>query len=123
VLKETLLKFLKLDGLIDNLTGYVETRIELMKIEIKEEVAKGMAKAMVLLVMMAVLMLAVLMVSTAVAYKIADSVGAFAGFGIVGGFYVIVGLAIYLLRKPISEVLEKRLDEKMKSKKSDDAVD
>lgn len=123
MLKETLLKLLKLDGLIDNLTGYVEARIELMKIEIKEEAAKGMSKAIVLLVAMAILMLAVLLVSMAVAYKIGDSLGAFAGFGVVGGFYLIVGLSIYLLRNPISDLLEKRLDKKMKNKKSDDAVD
>jgi hypothetical protein len=72
---------------------------------------------------MAILMLAVLMVSMAVAFKIGDSLGAFVGFGIVGGFYIIVGLAIYLLRKPISDALEKRLDDKMKNKKSSDAVD
>lgn len=123
MLKETLLKFLKLDGLIDNMTGYVEARIELMKIEIKEEVAKGLAKAIVLLVVMAILLLAVLMVSMAAAYKIADSLGAFVGFGIIGGFYLVVGIALYMFRKPISGLLEKRLDVKMKNKKSSDAVD
>jgi uncharacterized membrane protein YqjE len=117
VLKEKLLKFLKMDSLIDNLTGYVEARIELMKIEIKEEVAKGIAKALVMIVVMAVLMLSVLLISMAVAYKIGEAVGTFGGFAIVGGFYLLAGLTVYLLRDSISDRLEKQLDEKMKKKR------
>ena len=37
-----------MDSLIENITGYVETRIELMKIEMKEELAKGLSKLLVI---------------------------------------------------------------------------
>src|SRR5688572_10241369 len=45
MLKDTLSKFFKVDSLLGNLTGYVETRVELLKIEVKEDVAKGLAQA------------------------------------------------------------------------------
>jgi uncharacterized membrane protein YqjE len=117
VLKDTILKFLKMDSLIENITGYVEARIELMKIEIKEEVAKGLAKSLVIVVMIAVLTLFVLLISMAVAYKMGESIGTFGGFAIVAGFYLFIGLLLYLFRNPITDRLEKKLEEKMKKRK------
>ena len=49
MIKETILKLLKLDSLVDNLTGYFEGRIELMKYEIKEDLARGLAKVSLLM--------------------------------------------------------------------------
>jgi uncharacterized membrane protein YqjE len=68
VLKDTFLKFLKMDSLIENITGYVETRIELLKIEIKEEIAKSLSKALVYVIIVGVVMLFVLLISMAGAY-------------------------------------------------------
>ncbi|MDH4090652.1 MAG: phage holin family protein [Cyclobacteriaceae bacterium] len=118
MLKETLLKFLKLDSLVDNVTGYVEARIELMKIELREEVAKGLAKTVVLLVILALFTLFVWMTSMAAAYKIGESLGIYEGFAIVGCFYLVVGLVFYLFRNPITEKLEKRLEAKKNKKKT-----
>ncbi len=117
MLKETLLKFLKLDSLIDNLTGYVEARIELMKIEVREELANGLAKALVLVLIIAMVTLFVCMMSIAVAYKIGESLGIFEGFAIVACFYLIAGLGLFLFRNPITEKLEKQLATKMGKKK------
>jgi uncharacterized membrane protein YqjE len=83
VLKDTFLKFLKMDSLIENITGYVETRIELLKIEIKEEIAKSLSKALVYVIIVGVVMLFVLLISMAGAYKIAEYVGMSGGFTIV----------------------------------------
>lgn len=117
VLKETLLKFFKMDTLIENITGYVETRIELMKIEMKEEVAKGLAKAFVFIVITAVLTLFVLLISMAVAYKIGETLGTFGGFAVVAGFYLLVGVLLFVFRDPITGKLEESLEEVMKKKK------
>lgn len=117
MLKETLLKFLKLDSLIDNVTGYVEARIELLKIEVREEVAKGLAKTVVTLVIIAFFTLFVWMTSMAAAYKIGESLGIDKGFAIVGCFYLVVALAIYLFRNLITEKLEKRLEVRKNKKK------
>ena len=117
VLKDTLLKFFKMDTLIENITGYVEARIELMKIEMKEEVAKGLAKAFVFIVITAVLTLFVLLISMAVAYKIGEAVGTFGGFAIVAGFYLLIGVMLFLFRDSITGKLEESLTEIMKKKK------
>ena len=42
--KSKLFKFLRIDAIIENLTGLIEARLELAKIEIKEEVAKTGAR-------------------------------------------------------------------------------
>jgi hypothetical protein len=117
VLKDTLLKFLKMDSLIENITGYVETRIELLKMDMKEEVAKGVAKAVVYVVIVALVTLFVLLISMAGAYKIAESVGTSGGFAIVAGVYLLLGLLVYAFRDSIIEALENRFQEKMNKKK------
>ena len=105
-----------MDSLIENITGYVEARIELMKIEVKEEVAKGLAKALVIVVMTAVFTLFVLLMSMAAAYKIGESVGMFGGFAIMAGFYLFLGFLLFLFRDSITEKLEEQLTEIMKKK-------
>jgi amino acid transporter len=117
VLKDTLLKFLKMDSLIENITGYVETRIELLKLEIKEEIAKSLSKALVYVVIVGVVMLFVLLISMAGAYKIAEYVGTSGGFTIVAVVYLLVGLLVYAFRNSITERLEQRFQEKMNKKK------
>lgn len=106
-----------MDSLIENITGYVEARIELMKIEMKEEVAKGLAKACVFIVITAVLTLFVLLVSMAVAYKIGENIGTFGGFAVVAGFYLLLGVLLFLFRDSITGKLEEQLAEIMKKKK------
>ena len=117
MLKDTILKFLKMESLIDNITGYVETRIELMKVEMKEEVAKALSKALVYVVIICMVMLFVLLISMAGAYKIAESVGTSGGFSIVAGVYLMVGLLVFAFRNSITERLENRFQEKMNKKK------
>ncbi len=117
MLKDTILKFLKMDSLIENITGYVEARIELLKIEMKEEVAKSLARALVYAVILALSTLFILLISMAVAYKIGEKVGTFGGFAIVAGLYLLSGLLVYGFRNSIIEKLEDQFQEKMKKKK------
>lgn len=117
MLKDTILKFLKMDSLIESLTGYVETRIELMKVEMREELAKALSKAVVYVVIVCVVTLFVLLISLAGAYQIAESVGTSGGFAIVAGIYLLVGLLLYAFRDSIAERLENRFHENMNKKK------
>jgi hypothetical protein len=41
MLRDSIAKFFKVDSLISHLTGYIETRVEILKIEAKEELSKG----------------------------------------------------------------------------------
>lgn len=117
MLKDSVLKFLKLDSLIENVTGYVEARIELTKIELKEDVAKTLSKVLLFMLMGAVFTLFIVLISVAVAHLLAQSVGAFGGFAIVAGFYLLVSLVVFVFREAISEKLQGYLVEVMKKKK------
>lgn len=108
MLKNTLSKFFKIDSLIENLTGLVETRVELLKIELKENLAKGLAQAAAYLLIAFILSLFITFLSIAVALVLSAQLGNFAGFSIVGLFYLIVGLILWSSRKKIIGKLENR---------------
>jgi hypothetical protein len=117
VLKDSILKFLKVDSLVEHLTGYVETRIELMKWELKEDLAKVLAKVSVYLLLAFVLVLVIFFISTALAYKIGKYVGMSGGFAIVGGIYLLIALGLLFYRISIMNRIEKEVKEVMKQKK------
>ncbi|MEX2231892.1 MAG: phage holin family protein [Cyclobacteriaceae bacterium] len=106
--KDSLSKFFKVDSLLSNLTGYVETRVELLKIEVKEDLAKSLAQAITYLFISFILALFLTFVSIAVALLISARLGNFAGFSIVGLAYLTTGLILWLSREKLISKLEKR---------------
>lgn len=114
--KESILKLLKLDNLVNNLTGYIETRVELMKLEVREELAKAMAKLSVLVVLVAVGTLFILFFSVALALLLANYVGIFGGFAIVAAIYLVITLIVLMMRANISEALEEKLLDQLRKK-------
>ncbi|MBL7859235.1 MAG: phage holin family protein [Cyclobacteriaceae bacterium] len=116
MLKDTILKFLKLDGILSNLSGYVETRIELLKIEIREDIAKALAKISLFILIAFVFVLFVLFSSVALAYILGRNLGIETGFGIVAGCYFLAGLLLFLFRKRIGHWIEKHVLEITKKK-------
>ncbi|HZB14276.1 MAG TPA: phage holin family protein [Chryseolinea sp.] len=117
MLKDSILKLLKLDSLIENLTGYVESRIELTKMEIREDLAKGLSRFLLFILLGAVFTLFIILISIAVAHLIAKPLGAFWGFAIVAAFYLLLGLLVFAFRDAIIEKLQDQLVEIMKKKK------
>jgi len=117
MLKDTILKLFKLDGLVNNLTGYVETRIELLKYEIKEDMAKAIARLSLVLLTILLFTFFLLFFSVTIAIKIGESIGSFAGFGIVSGFYLTLMLIIIIFRESISKNLENKIKEHITHKK------
>jgi uncharacterized membrane protein YqjE len=109
MLKDTLLKLFKLDGLINSLTGYVETRLELLKYEIKEDLAKAISRLMVVLLMALLFTFFLLFISVSVAFWIGDALGIMAGFGIVAGIYFVLMLAILVFRDSINKSIEEKI--------------
>jgi uncharacterized membrane protein YqjE len=117
MIKDTLLKFLKMDSLVEHVTGYVETRIELMKVEVQEEVSKVLSKALVFVVIVSFLTLFVLLISMALAYKLGEIVGNFGGFAIIAGVYLLIGILMLIFRDSISDKIEESLQDVMKKAK------
>ena len=115
--KDSILKLLKLDGIIENVTGYVEARIELLKLDIKEDLARGLAKVAVYVVLALAFMVSLSLISMAIAFKIGETLGNFAGFGIVSGVYFLFGLVLFLFQDSITTSIEKKEKELMTKKK------
>ena len=109
MLKDTILKFLKLDGLIESLAGYIEARVELFKLEIREDVAKAMAKLSVFFILAFSFVIFLLFASLSVALWIGESLGLVLGFAIIAAAYFLITLMCFLFKKPISKSLEKTL--------------
>ncbi|MBX7127678.1 MAG: phage holin family protein [Cyclobacteriaceae bacterium] len=98
-IKDSILRFLKLDGILKSATGYLEARVELLKLEIREDVAKALARMMVYAVMLFAGTLVVVFFSIGVAQFINGQLASsYAGYLVVSGFYLVLLLGIYLLR-------------------------
>jgi len=116
---ESILKFLKLDTLVNHVTGYVEARIELMKVEIREDIAKTVARGIVVVTLILVGFLFLLFLSIGLAHFIIAYVhSAYVGYWAVAGLYGALFLLLFLFRKPIYETFETKLLEVIKHKKS-----
>jgi hypothetical protein len=113
----TITKFLKLDHLIENLTGFVETKVDLLKIEIKRDIAGGLARAIAYLLIAFVMAMVLLFISLGVAVVLGQKLGILWGYGIVGAFYLVVGIILISSRQTMIDSLEKKLTENLKKKK------
>ena len=117
MLKDSLLKFFKLDGITNNLVGYVETRMELLKLELREDLARGLARVIVFILMAFVATLFIFFISMALAYKLGEYMGAFGGFAVVAGIYLVAAIVFYTGRERITGLIEKQVMEITKKKK------
>lgn len=114
---ESILKFLKLDTLLQHVTGYVEARIELMKVEIREDIARAVSRAIVALTMILIGFMFLLFVSVGLAHLVTSfTQAAYIGYWSVAGFYGLLFLLLYLFRKSIYEKFEKQLMDVVKRK-------
>jgi uncharacterized membrane protein YqjE len=113
----SLAKFFKLDNLIENLTGYFETKVELIKVEAKEQVASGLSKAITYMIISFFFSLVLIMLSIGVAIALGNVIGPFGGFAVIATFYLVVGIILFAKRQSINSHFEKVLSENMNKKK------
>lgn len=116
MLKDTLSKFFKIDSLLSNLTGYVETRVELLKVEVKEDLSRGLAQAITYLFIAFILALFLTFFSIALALLLSERLGSFAGFSIVGAVYLVAGLILWFSRQKLIVKLETLFSTKFRKK-------
>jgi uncharacterized membrane protein len=116
-LKESIFKFLHLDNLMANLTGYVETKAELLKIEVREEIAKILSRGLVLVTVIVLASIFLLFFSVGLAHYLN---GFFEhphiGYWIVAGIYGLPCIVFLFFRKTISTALEKYFAKHIKHK-------
>ena len=102
---------------MENLTGYVEARIELMKYELKEDLAKVLSKLSVFIGLAILAMFFLFFVSIAISIEIGRHIGYFGGFAIVSLIYVIAALILFANREKLIESIELKIKEVIKQKK------
>lgn len=108
--KSKLFKFLRLDAIIEHLTGLIEARVELAKIEIKEEVSRIGARIIAGVVFAFFLVMIIIMFSIALAAWINVMLeSGYWGYFIVTGFYLLTLILLIVFKVHI------RLQQKMES--------
>lgn len=104
---ESILKFLRLDTIIEHLMGYFQDKVELIKAELREELAKALAQALLVGTMILVAFMFLLFISMGLAhYIIANGYPSYIGYGAVAGLYGLLFLLFLLFRKSIYGYLE-----------------
>jgi len=114
---ESLSKFLKLDNLTETLTGYVEARVQLLKIEVREDIAKAITRALVFAVIILLAFLFIIFFSLATALFINRYFNEnYLGFLIVGGFYLTSFVLSLAFRNQLFKKLDKLFTERLNNK-------
>ncbi len=94
-----ILKLLKLDSLIQNLTEYMETRIALVKAEVKDDIMKAMRAGMIFGAIAILGLFFVLFLSLTIALALNALLDSwFWGFAIVTGLYLVTLAVLFSLR-------------------------
>ena len=116
-ISDTILKFLKLDNFVHNLTGYVEARLDLLKTEIKEDIAKALSRAMVTVALFLMGFLFLIFFSIGLAHFINRYFEeTFSGFWAVAGIYGVAFLLVLVFRRNILTSFEHHFKEITKRK-------
>ncbi len=89
----------KLEDLVQNLIGFLETRIDLFKMEAKEELAKGISRFLLFTFFLLTFSLFVIFASITLSLYLNSVFGnTFFGFGIVAIAYLLFFAVLYLTR-------------------------
>lgn len=116
-IKDKILKFLHLDGLISNLSGYVETRVALVKIEIRDEVAGILSRGLTIMLIIMVGFLCLLFLSLAGAQFLNTALeSGYLGYVIVALFYGLLLLLLLVFRKGFFRMFEKQFVEMIRQR-------
>jgi len=116
-IKDSIFKFFRLDNLVGSFSGYIEARLQLYKMEIRDDVSKALSKALVYAVLGFFAFLFLVFFSVGLAHFINFFMAAsFAGYWIVAGIYALAFLLVLIYQKPLYENIEKRFLEMTKRK-------
>lgn len=119
-IKDTLFKLFKLENIAFNLTGYVESKLELFKLEIRTDVTKALSRAMTLIFLALLGFLFLLFLSLGLAYLINSFFEAqYVGFFVIALFYGIVFVSLYINRKALTSNMEEQILKSQKNKVTD----
>jgi len=108
--KKGLLNFLKLDSIIENLSGYVENKLEILKIELKVDAAYLASRLILLIFLFTLAFIILLFLSLAAGIVINLWLGSsYLGFLVIGGFYLLLLVVIIIFKNKL------KLEDKIQS--------
>lgn len=104
------MKIFDFHKVIEAFNGFIETKVEILKLDAREEIGTLIAKLLVLLLIGLFSALVLLFLSLACAYALNDVLeSTYAGLLIVGGFYLVISIVLYSNRKKvIHNIVEKQ---------------
>ncbi len=98
------LDIFRIKSIVNALIGFIETKVELYKIQFKEEIAKALSILALVIIFSMVGMLFVLFLSHFISRLLNDLFESqYLGFLIVTGFYLVGIIVVYLLRARIAD--------------------
>ncbi|HCW06965.1 MAG TPA: hypothetical protein DGG95_06330 [Cytophagales bacterium] len=116
-IKDTILKFLKLDSLIASLSGYLESKVDLLKLEVREELIKVVSRGLMVGVYFLLGMLFLVFFSFGLANYLGERMNSiYSGYWIVSAGYALIGIILIFFRHNISRFLESHLKNQLKHK-------
>ena len=100
--KKSLFNFLKLDSIIENLSGYIENKLEILKIELKEDAA-SLASQLILLIFLCTLALIILLFLSLAAGIVINLwlSSSYLGFLVIGSSYLLLLVVIIIFRNKL----------------------
>ncbi len=114
---DSIFKLLRLDNLVTNLSGYLEARMELLKIEIREDVANLLAKGLIFGAIGMCGFLFLIFFSVGLAHFLNQYLSvSFAGYWVVAGLYAVVLILFILFRNAIAHSIDGYLKKIIKHK-------
>lgn len=98
------LDIFRVKNIVNALIGFIETKVELYKIQFREEIAKALSTLALVIVFSMVGMLFILFLSHFISRLLNDIFDSdYLGFMIVTGFYFVSGIVVYFLRRRIAD--------------------
>jgi hypothetical protein len=85
--------------------------------ELKQDLAAGIGKTVTFLLIAFIMAMALLFISLGTAIVLAEELGDFWGFGIVGLFYILVTVMLVINQETLSKKLTRHISENFKKKK------
>jgi hypothetical protein len=110
--------FDKLEGLSDHVKEYINTRVELTKLRLAEKTSLIIGNLIAVTIVVLLFLFVIVFGSIAGAWALSDWIGkTYAGFLIVAGFYLLLGIIVWiargkLIRFPVMNAIIKQLQKK-----------
>lgn len=98
------MKIFDFNKLTETVSAYIETRVELLKLDLREQSVKFLAKLLTWGIVISTALTAIFFLSlglTAFLNEVLNS--SFLGYVVVAGLYILIGLCTYLMRGKIEK--------------------